>query len=279
MHYARGKCLGGTSARNYMAYQRGTVQSYDRWADEVGDDSWRWRSFLPYLQKSVSFVAPDARKRAANATAQYDARSFGANAGEVTLTFSNYAQAISSWVQRGLAEMGIRPIDGFTSGRLFGSSYVLETIQVDQVRESSETAFLTPAVYGRGNLFVFTGSLAKRVVFDAQKTATGVEVETAGKKYTLTARREVVLSAGVFQSPQLLMVSGVGPKATMDKFGIRTVADRPGVGQNMWVSSAFHGFSRHWLTLAGPSLFRPELAGQCSDRLVDGKCIDSGSCR
>ncbi|KAB2573446.1 Dehydrogenase patE [Lasiodiplodia theobromae] len=264
VHYARGKCLGGSSARNYMAYQRGTIQSYDWWADEVGDDSYRWKSFLPYLQKSVSFVAPDARKRAKNATAQYDPRSFGANVGEVTLTFSNYAQAISSWVQRGMAEIGIKPIDGFTSGRLFGSSYVLEMIQKDQVRASSETAFLSPAAYRRPNLFIFTHSLAKKVIFDDRKTATGVAVDTAGKKYTLTARREVILSAGVFQSPQLLMVSGVGPKPTMDKFGIRTVADRPGVGENMW-DQIFFGPSWRVDVVTGSSMRNPLTRARASE--------------
>ena len=218
-----------------MAYQRGTKKSYEMWANQVGDASYTWDSLLPYFQKSMHFSPPDQSKRANNATPEYDVGSIG-NSGPVSVTFSNYAQAFASWVQKGLNEIGIKPIKGFTSGELFGSSYVLDTIRADtQIRESSETGFLQPALK-RGNLIVFPQSMAKKIVFDDKKTATGVQVNTEGKKYTLSAKKEVILSAGAFQSPQLLMVSGIGPSATLQKFGIPVVADRPGVGQNMWVS-------------------------------------------
>lgn len=118
-----------------------------------------------------------------------------------------------------------------------GSSYVLEAINHNsQERESSKTAFLQPALK-RGNLIVFQHSLAKKILFDENKSATGVSVNTAGKKYVLSAKKEVILSAGTFQSPQLLMVSGVGSATTLQKHGIPVLADRPGVGQNMWVSA------------------------------------------
>ena len=100
------------------------------------------------------------------------------------------------------------------------------------IRETSETSFLR---YGLQfpNLMVFTESLAKKVLFDADKKATGVMVDSQGKQFTLTARKEVILSAGAFQSPQLLMVSGVGPASQLKEYSIDIVADRPGVGQNM----------------------------------------------
>ena len=219
-----------------MAYQRGSKKSYDMWAEEVGDSSYKWDSLLPYFKKSLDFSPPDRSKRADNATAEYDRESIG-NGGPVSVTFSNYAQAFASWVQKGMAEIGIKPIKGFTSGELFGSSYVLETIQAKtQIRESSETGFLQPALK-RGNLFVFPQSLAKKIVFDDKKTATGVVVNTVGKQYTLSAKKEVIVSSGAFQSPQLLMVSGVGPAETLQKYGIPVVADRAGVGQNMWASN------------------------------------------
>lgn len=221
-----------------MAYQRGTKESYNLWAAQVGDSSYTWSSFLPYMQKSLKFTPPDASKRARNATASYDLSTLSHSRGNgpLSVTFSNYAMAMGSWVQKGLAEIGIMPTQGFTSGTLSGSAYVLETIEAKtQTRESSETAFLRPALE-RGNLIVFQQSLAKTVAFDAEKRATGVVVDTAGKKYTLSARREVILSAGAFQSPQLLMVSGVGPRATLERFGIPIVKELPGVGENMWVS-------------------------------------------
>lgn len=219
-----------------MAYQRGSKKSYDLWAEQVGDASYKWDSFLPYFQKSLRFSPPDQSKRANNATPEYDLEILGKGNGPISVTFSNYAQAFSSWVQKGLAEIGIKPIKGFTSGELLGSSYVLETIRAKtQIRESSETGFLQPALK-RGNLIVFPHALAKRVLFDDKKSATGVLVNTGGKEYILSAKKEVILSAGAFQSPQLLMVSGVGPAATLQKHNIPVVADRAGVGQNMWVS-------------------------------------------
>ncbi|KFY32224.1 hypothetical protein V493_00394 [Pseudogymnoascus sp. VKM F-4281 (FW-2241)] len=267
VHYARGKCLGGSSARNYMAYQRGTVESFNLWATLVGDKSYSWRSFLPYLQKSVHFTPPPAGKRAANATAAVDLKTIGPNKGPVSLTFSNYAMAISSYVQKGFAEIGILPTNGFTSGTLNGSSYVLETIEEStQIRESSETAFLGPALR-RDNLIVFAHTLAKRVVFDSRKRATGVSVESGGRVYTLSARNEVVLSAGAFQSPQLLMVSGVGPKATLEKFNIPVVKNLPGVGQNMW-DHVYFGPSYKVNVITGSALANPTFANNAVTDLL-----------
>lgn len=75
--------------------------------------------------------------------------------------------------------------------------------------------------------------MAKNILFDAKRKATGVVVESNSQSVTLTARKEVILAAGAFQSPQLLMVSGIGPKSQLDRFNIPVVADRPGVGQNL----------------------------------------------
>lgn len=218
-----------------MAYQRATKDSYEKWANMVGDQSYNFDQFLPFFEKSLDFTPPDETKRAANATPQYDRSSFGKGGGPLSVTFSNYAMAVSSFVQRGLQEIGIQPINGFTSGKLLGSSYVLETIQGStQERESSETAFLAPAL-DRSNLVIYPLTLGKKVLFSSDKIATGIVVSTEGEKYTLSARKEIILSAGAFQSPQLLMVSGVGPAASLIKNNIPVVADRPGVGQNMWV--------------------------------------------
>jgi choline dehydrogenase len=258
-----------------MAYQRGSKDSYNRWASLVGDTSYTWTSFLPYLQKSVHFTPPDARKRAKNATASYelDLLGPGRGTGPLSLTISNYAMAMSSWVQKGLAEIGVLPSSGFTSGTLAGSAYVLETIDAEtQTRETSETAFLRPAME-RGNVIVFPQALAKKVVFDGAKRATGVVVDTAGKKYTINARREVVLSAGAFQSPQLLMVSGVGPRATLERVGVPVVVELPGVGQNMWVSAVPMGVigSAELMVCTGSCFLWPQLPRECDHGLFDGK--------
>jgi len=129
-----------------------------------------------------------------------------------------------------------------------------------QTRKSSETAFLQPAL-ANPNLIVYIQSLAKKIIFDFNKVATGVQVDTEGKVYTLTARKEVILSAGAFQSPQLLMVSGVGPQATLSKYSIPVVADRPGVGQNMWDHILF-GPAYRVNVITGSSLANPAFAAQ-----------------
>lgn len=222
----------------------------------VGDESYNFDRLLPFFEKSLHFTPPDATKRAANATPQYDLSNLGNGKGPLSVTYSNYAMAASSYVQTGLQELGIEPINGLTSGNLLGSSYVLETIRAPtQKRESSETAFLTP-VLNRKNLAVYPLTLAKKILFDSKKTATGVVVSTSGTEYTLSARKEVIVSAGTFQSPQLLMVSGVGPAASLSRHKIPIVADRPGVGQNMWVSMNLAqgdipsgSFETLWLTI------------------------------
>lgn len=233
VHYARGKTLGGCTARNYMAYHRGTKGSYKKWADLVGDDTYTFENFGPYFDISLNFTEPGST-RAKNATAEFDPSTIGNGKGPLKLTFSNYANAMSSWVQKGLEEIGIKPQKGFTSGTLNGSSYVLESIDATlQTRESSETAYLQPALE-KTSLQVYQSTLAKRILFDSTKKATGVVVDSNGLSYMLSAKREIIVSAGAFQSPQLLMVSGIGPKESLEKHGIPVVADRPGVGQNMW---------------------------------------------
>ncbi|MCJ1462395.1 hypothetical protein MMC07_000996 [Pseudocyphellaria aurata] len=263
VHYARGKTLGGCSSRNYMTYQRGTVGSYKEWADQVGDNDYTWEKFLPYFEKSLTFTPPDQSKRAANSTPQYDSSVLGNGKGPLPVTYPNYAQAFSSWAQKAFSEIDIHPINGFLSGKLFGSSYGLATIEHSSMtRASSETAFLEPAL-GNPNLYVFQSTLGKRIIFDANKRATGVQVDTAGKVYNLSARKEVILSAGAFQSPQLLMVSGVGPKQTLAKHNIPVVADLPGVGQNMWDHVLF-GPSHRVNVITGSALSIPAVAQQAA---------------
>jgi len=235
-HYARGKALGGCTARNYMAYQRGTVSAYQRWADEVGDQSYTFDGLLPYFERSLNFTPPNNFKRGANATPQYDPSTLGAGGQPLDITFPNYALSFSTWIQKALSAIGIQPIDGITSGKLLGSAFNIATInQTTGLRESSETAFLRPAL-GRPNLVVYTETLAKKILF-RRKTAYGVKVDGGNQTFELQARKEVLLSAGVFQSPQLLMVSGIGPKKTLQQYGIPVIADLQGVGQNMWVST------------------------------------------
>ena len=215
-----------------MIYQRGTIDSYQQWADAVGDQSWSWNNILPYFKKSVDFTPPNP-KRASNASAEYLASAFDATGGPLEVSYANYAQTFSSYMEGSLNEIGIPTRDDFNSGQLFGAQYCSSTISPgDGKRQSSQTSFLNAAASAR-NLKVYTESVGEKIILDDQKRATGVKVSTAGVHYVLSVKREVIVSAGAFQSPQVLMLSGIGPKEQLEKFGIPVVADRPGVGQNL----------------------------------------------
>ncbi|MCJ1473986.1 hypothetical protein MMC13_002642 [Lambiella insularis] len=235
LHYARGKTLGGSSARNYMAYQRGTSGSFQVWADMVGDQSYTFDNILQYYQKSVNFTPPDFSKRANNSTLNYDPLAFNNSLqGPLQVSYVNWASPLSSWAQTAFSAVGILPNNGFHSGKLFGSMWVAHTVSPEkQHRSSSQTSFLDQAIQTT-TLMVYTKTLAKRILFDEQKKASAVEVNSAGLTYTLSAKKEVILSAGAFQSPQLLMVSGIGPSEVLEQHKIPVLANLRGVGQNMW---------------------------------------------
>lgn len=123
--------------------------------------------------------------------------------------------------------------NSFVDGSLNGSAWHMSAVnQAHGTRSSTDVAYLRPAL-GRSNLAIFDNTLAERIVFDKSKVTTGVKVSSNNETLTLKAKKEVIIAGGVFQSPQLLQVSGVGPKTLLQKHGIPIVADRPGVGQNM----------------------------------------------
>ena len=216
-----------------MAYQRGTKSSYQKWADVVGDQSYTFDQLLPFFEKSIKFTPPNNELRFANGTPEYDPSVLGNGTGLLSVTYSHYVQAFGTWATKGLQQLGFPIIKGFQSGSLLGQSYSMFTINATTMtRDSSETSFLRNGlVYS--NYMVYQSTLAKRILFDTNKKATGVVVDTQGNTYTLSVLKEVIIASGVFGSPQLLMVSGVGPSATLQENGIPVIADRPGVGQNM----------------------------------------------
>ncbi|KAF2190152.1 GMC oxidoreductase [Zopfia rhizophila CBS 207.26] len=230
IHYARGKCLGGSSARHFMIYQRGDTGSYQRWADLVSDQSYTFDKLLPYFKKSVQFTPPKTPPRALNASAEYNPSAFDPQGGPLRVSYANYGGPFSSYMEGALNEIGIPTTQDFNSGSLMGAQYCASTINPEtQTRDSSQTSFLNAAA-NRASLKIYTLTLAKKIVFDDSKKATGVVISTGA---VLSATKEVIVSAGAFQSPQLLMVSGIGPASTLQSFGIPVIADRPGVGQAM----------------------------------------------
>lgn len=233
-YYTRGKTLGGSSARNYQAFHFGTAGSYQEWADEVDDQTYTFDQFQTFLHKPLNFTPP-VPDRPANATPQYAPDLNQDKDGPLSVTFGTYAWPFSPYARDAMTQAGLdERHDGLTTGALNGSSYVLLTVDGTAFeRESSETGYLRKLGLANNHLITYTNTLATKILFDASKKATGIEADMGGVNLTISARKEVIVSAGVFQSPQLLMVSGVGPSEELDKFNIPVISDLAGVGQGM----------------------------------------------
>ncbi|RMZ71853.1 choline dehydrogenase [Pyrenophora seminiperda CCB06] len=236
IHYAQGKTLGGSSAINTMAYHRATRGAFQRWADRVGDQSYVFDKLLPYFKKSSTLTPPNLEKRKApNATVRYDASAFNnALNGPLQVSWANWVDPAQSWLVRGLQAVGLElSAKGFSSGELKGGAWVPTTLDPRHAtRSTSKSSYLDASPKSRP--IVYLRSQASKIVFDKQKKARGVTVTTGRKTYTLSAKKEIVLSAGVFHSPQLLMLSGIGPADTLASHSIPIVSNLSGVGKNLW---------------------------------------------
>ena len=250
-----------------MLLFRPTVGSLQRWADEVDDQSFTWDAMLPFYRKSCNFTS--FNKALYNATIfPQDPAWFEANGGPLHVSFSNYADAFGSWAQKGFTAVGMEITNGLNGGVLNGSAFSTLTIDPrNGYRSSSESSFLQSALQNGTSPIVYKNSLARKILFQ-NNTAFGVNVTTAGPygvppiDYTLTARKEVIVSAGAFQSPQLLMVSGIGPKEMLNKHAIHVISDLSGVGQNMWDHVLFGANRRVNVITASASLNSPIVAAR-----------------
>lgn len=214
MHYAQGKTLGGCSAINIMAYHRATEGTYQRWADLVGDSSYTLPNLLRYFIKSSHLTPPNYQKRnTPNATVLYDTSAFNnAEGGPLQVSWGNWVDPTVTWLARALERIGL-PVSsvGFNSGSLSGNgawpTFTISPARAE--RSSSRFSYLDQAIETT-KIAVYHHTQAMKILFDSQKrnTATGVAVRTRGVDYTITAKREVILSAGAFRSPHLLMLSG-----------------------------------------------------------------------
>lgn len=221
-----------------MGYQRGTEGTFDQWAQTVKDDFWKWKNVYPAYKKSVSFQEPDYSKIGPGFKIDYDPSAFDPKGGPLHVSYGNYQGAYGPSLNAAMEASGIKAIPGFNSGKLIGRGAATATIdQRTATRDSSETSFLQEAALKSG-IKIYPNAVVTKILFDGKKKATGVEVmaniATGKFKWNLSARKEVILSAGVWHSPQLLMVSGIGPASTLQQHGIPVVQDLPGVGQNEW---------------------------------------------
>lgn len=220
MYWPRGRTLGGSSSINAMCYIRGHAWDYDHWAS-LGNDGWSYREVLPYFRKLENFEAIDKVR---------DGHRYHAKGGPLNVAEARYMNPLmKAWVKAG-QQAGHPVTDDFNGPQQEGVGYY-HTAQKDGQRCSNARAYLTDAKK-RPNLTIITRAHTTRVLFEG-KQAVGLRYLKDGQYHDLRARREVILSAGAVGSPQLLMLSGVGPRKELDKHGIAVVHELPGVGENL----------------------------------------------
>jgi choline dehydrogenase len=215
LFWPRGKVLGGSSSINAMMYIRGNRADYDEWRD-AGNEGWGYDDLLPYFRRSENQERGVSRYHSVG--------------GPLCVSDLRDANPVSrAFVEAGV-EAGLPANDDFNGARQEGVGFYQVT-QKRGSRHSTAAAFLVPALR-RSNLTVATHAHVTRVVIENGR-ATGVEFVRGGKTERATAEREVILSGGAINSPQLLMLSGLGPADELRTLGIEVVADLPGVGQNL----------------------------------------------
>lgn len=218
--YARGKGLGGCSSINAMVYMRGQKSDYDHWA-ALGNRGWSWDEVLPYFKRAERHFAGASEHHGCD--------------GELCVEEPRVHWPILDAWREAAAECGIPKVDEFNRGDNFGNAY-FHMNQRKGRRWSATRAWLRPAL-GRPNLTVMTKAHTRKVlveVRDGTKRATGVELVVEGVGAgAARARRAVVLAAGSIGSPHILQLSGIGPGALLQSFGIPVVHEMGGVGANL----------------------------------------------
>jgi len=211
----RGKVLGGSSSINGLLYVRGQHEDYDRWRQH-GNSGWGFDDVLPYFRKAED--------------QQRGADDFHGVGGPLPVSDLIYADPLSAAFIEAAAEAGIPRNPDFNGATQEGAGFFQTTTRGGR-RASTAVAYLRPAS-GHINLHVETSALAQRVVF-AGRRAVAVEYRRAGTLRTARARKEILVSSGAYNSPQLLQLSGIGPAELLRKHGIDVVLDSPGVGSDL----------------------------------------------
>ena len=236
----RGRGLGGSSNINGLLYVRGQHADYDQWSN-LGAIGWGWADVAPFFRKSEVYAGGGDALRG--------------DAGELRVEEVAHRNPTNDAVLAAFAEIGVPQNRDYNGADQHGAFYYQTTVG-DGKRCSAADAFLRPAM-ARPNLRVVTGALCRRVLFDG-KRATGVEIETGAGIATISAGREVILSAGAYHSPKLLMLSGIGPAAHLGEHGISVLQDSPSVGANL---QDHYILTMSWRLNPGAYSYNRELSG------------------
>ena len=219
IYLPRGKAFGGSSSTNAMAYVRGNAADYDDWA-ELGNSGWSFNELLPYFKRSENHAQID----------KMDA-GYHSSSGELGVTFPTKFQTpyVDAFINA-CSATGIPTNPDYNGANQEGASVVQSTIKNGK-RESGATVFLNP-ILDRTNLTAITHAQVEKIIFEGKK-AVGVQYNKGYKTVHVHAKKEIILSAGAFQSPQLLMLSGIGDALELNKHGIDCLHELKGVGKNL----------------------------------------------
>jgi choline dehydrogenase len=215
-YWPRMKALGGCSSMNAMIYIRGNRADYDSWRDQYGAAGWGFDDVLPY------FVRSEANTRLGGP--------LHGQSGPLHVSDRSYTHELSDLFVQSAVSAGLKPTDDFNGVEQEGAGQYQVTCKGGR-RWSTNDAYLRPA-RSRPNLTVATGALATRIELDGDR-ATGVTFRQSGAEHTVTATREVLLCGGAVNSPQLLMLSGIGPGAHLAEVGVSAKVELGGVGSNL----------------------------------------------
>ncbi|XP_015598846.1 glucose dehydrogenase [FAD, quinone] [Cephus cinctus] len=216
-NWPRGKAVGGTSVINFMMYTRGSRADYDSW-EAQGNPGWSYKDVLPYFLKSEN-----------SKLEKFDKRYHSTN-GYLDVTYSPYVSRLRGPFLDAAKEMGYT-VNDYNAEKILGFSVAQANLRHGR-RVSASKAFLKP-IRNRPNFHISKFSRVMKIVIDPDtKTAVGVEFVKDRRTYFVKATKEVLLSAGTLNSPQLLMLSGIGPREHLESLGIRVLEDLP-VGLNL----------------------------------------------
>jgi choline dehydrogenase len=225
LFWPRGKVLGGSSAINATVYIRGVPSDYDGWA-QLGNSGWGWTDVLPYFRRAEGYRG--------------GADDYHGADGPLRVARVPCENPLSeAWIAAG--QQAGYPYNGDFNGVTQEGFGPLDCTVTDGRRASSAVCYLAPAL-GRPNLTVITGAQATRVLIERGR-AVGVEYARRRRRHRLHCDGEVILSGGAINSPQLLLLSGIGPADALRPHGIRPVLDLPGVGKNL--QDHLHGMVKH----------------------------------
>ncbi|XP_018351784.1 PREDICTED: glucose dehydrogenase [FAD, quinone]-like [Trachymyrmex septentrionalis] len=247
------KVIGGSSVLNFMVATRGNAEDYDRWA-EMGNKGWAYKDVLKYFKKLETMDIPELKS---------DITYHNTN-GPVHITQSEYRTGVAKAFIQASKEMGY-PIVDYNGKEEIGFSYVQRTI-MNGTRMSSNRAYLNPA-RDRKNLHVTLESMVTKLLIDpSTKRAIGVEFVKHDQTTRVIANKEVIVCAGAIGSPQLLMLSGIGPMKHLINLGIDVVQDAP-VGENFMDHIAFYGLT--WAINTSTSLLSSEQLNPFNPYITD----------